>query len=102
MGMAVKTGRLAVSGPSGVCNAGMGVKDFGHVWLVRSNELLQLGNLANLLESVNFIFLVTVNSKTGRIISTVFQACKAIHECVENKLAVFLDQVIDVPEDSTV
>jgi hypothetical protein len=48
--------------PSGVCDARVRVENLGKVWLLVRDQLLQLGNLANFLESKDFILLVTVNS----------------------------------------
>jgi len=50
----------------------MRVEDLGHVWLALSNELLELGDLANLLECKDFMFLVPVNSKASRVVSSIF------------------------------
>lgn len=77
MRMAVVARRLAVGGPSGVCNTGMRVKDLGHVDARVVNQLSELGNLAHLFECEDFISLVTVDSKTGRIVTSVFEASKA-------------------------
>ena len=62
MRVAVESGGLAVSGPSSVCNARMRIEDLGHVHLRGSNELLELHNLAHLLEGEDLILLVTVHS----------------------------------------
>ena len=59
--------------PTCVCNSSMRVKDFSHVWVALGDELLELGNLANLFESKDFVFLVAVDGETCRIISSVFQ-----------------------------
>jgi len=45
-----------------MCNTGMRVKDLGKIWLFLFNELLKLGNLANLLVGKDFILLITINS----------------------------------------
>lgn len=54
-----------VSGPSGVCNAGMCVKDLGHVWRLCCDELLELCDLAHLLECKDLISLVTIDCQTS-------------------------------------
>lgn len=95
VGMAVDAGWRAVGGPSGVCNTSVRIEDLGKIWLLSCNELLQLDHLANLLECKNFILLVTVYRKTGRVIATVFEAGETVDEGVENVFAVLLDQVID-------
>ena len=65
-----------MSSPTGVSNASMGFKGLCEVGLLVFNEFLQLGNLANFFEGTNFIFLVTVDRKTGRVIATVFKSRK--------------------------
>lgn len=59
--------------PSGVCNTGMRVKDLGHIWLLLLDELLQLDNLSDLLESKDLILLVSIYGQAGTVISSVFQ-----------------------------
>lgn len=54
-----------MSCPASVRNAGMAIKDFGHIWLLLCNEFLELGDLADLLEGKDFIFLVSINRETG-------------------------------------
>ena len=61
-----------MSCPASVCNASMGVKDFGHIGLRVGNELLELGHLAHLLECKDLVLLVTVDSQTGRVVASVF------------------------------
>lgn len=61
-----------MSGPSGVCNANVGVELHCEVHARSLNELLQLGHLANLLESINFILLVPVDCESSGVVSTVF------------------------------
>lgn len=62
MRMAVLSRRLTMSGPSCMCNAGVGVKDLCHIDARAIDEFFELGNLAHLLESKNLISLVTVDS----------------------------------------
>jgi hypothetical protein len=100
--MAIEPGRTAVSGPAGVCNAGMAVKDLGQVDVRGIDELAELGDLANLLEGNDLVLLVAVDAETGRVVTAVFEAGQAIDERVENVLAVAFDQVVDVTQDSTV
>jgi len=61
VGMAVQPRRRAVSGPSGVSDTGMAIKDLGEIRLGLINQLFELGNLANFLESIDFILLVAVD-----------------------------------------
>lgn len=63
--VAVDTRRRAVGGPTSVGNTGMCVKDLCEVGLLVLDELLQLGDLANLLESEHFISLVSVDRQTS-------------------------------------
>ena len=80
----------------------MGVEDFVHVWLTLGDELLELGDLANFLERKDLIFLVSINSKTCRVVSSVFQTRESIDEGLDDVFAVLLNQVVDVAEDTTV
>lgn len=50
-----------MGGPSGVGNAGVGVKDLVKIDIGLVDELLELGNLAHLLEGENLVLLVTVD-----------------------------------------
>jgi hypothetical protein len=91
-----------VGGPSGVCNTGVRVEDLGEIWLLVLNELLQLCDLADLLECKDLILLVAINSKTSGVVAAVFESGKAIDESIENELPVLLHQVVDVSENTTV
>lgn len=62
-----------MSGPASVSNSSVRIESLGEVWLRLGNELLQFGDLANLLEGKDLILLVTVDSKTGGVITTVFK-----------------------------
>lgn len=70
--MAVESGRRAVGRPTSVCDASMGVEDLGHVDARFGNELLELCNLAHLLERKDFILLVSINCETGGVVASVF------------------------------
>jgi hypothetical protein len=61
-----------VSRPTSVCNASMGVEGLGHVDARFGNELLELCNLAHLLERKHLILLVTIDCETGRVVASVF------------------------------
>lgn len=71
MGMAVDARWRTVGGPSGVCNTGVRVKDLVEVEVLLFNELLQRGDLADLLDGEDLVLLVTVDGKTGGVIATV-------------------------------
>lgn len=62
--MAVDARWGTVGGPSGVCNTGVRVKDLGQVEVLLLDELLQRGDLADLLDGEDLILLVTVNGQT--------------------------------------
>jgi hypothetical protein len=47
-----------------VCDTGVVVEDLGEVWCLRSDELLQLGDLADLLVGEDLILLVTIDGDT--------------------------------------
>ena len=59
--MAVDARWGTVGRPSSVCNACVVVEDFGEVGLLCGDQLLELDNLANLLECENFLLLVAVD-----------------------------------------
>lgn len=69
--MAVCPRGLAVSGPSSVCNASVGVENFAEVRLGLLNERLQLRNLADLLEGKDLVPLVAIYGEPCRVVATV-------------------------------
>ena len=69
--MAVDARGGAVCGPAGVCNADVRVEYLGLVEAGLGDELLQGGDLADLLDCVHLILLVTVDGETGRVVSAV-------------------------------
>jgi len=73
VGVAVEPGWRAVSRPAGVRNAAVGVEGLGKVKLGLIDELLQLRDLADLLEGEDLILLVAIDSKTGRVIATILE-----------------------------
>jgi len=72
MRMAVYAGWRSVSSPSSVSNGGVGVEDLVQVEVGLVDQLLQGGNLADLLDRIHLVLLVAVNGKTGGVIATVF------------------------------
>jgi hypothetical protein len=56
-----------------VGNTGVCVKDLCKIGLLLLDELLQLGDLANLLEGKDLVFLVTIDGNTGGVVATVFE-----------------------------
>jgi hypothetical protein len=71
VGVAVDTRGGTVGGPSGVGNTGVAVKDLVEVEVLLLDELLQRRDLADLLDCVDLVLLVTVNGKTGRVVTAV-------------------------------
>jgi hypothetical protein len=49
----------------------MVVEDLGHVWLLGGDQLLELGDLANLLEGEDLILLVAIDRETGGVVASV-------------------------------
>ena len=86
--MAVESRRSTVGSPAGVSNASVRVKDLCHVGLALLNELLELGDLANLLESKDLILLVPVDRETSRVVATIFLSCKPIDKNFADGFAV--------------
>lgn len=75
--MAVDSAWGTVSGPSGVCNSGVVVKDLGEVWLLGSDQLLQFGDFAHLFERKHLATLVAIDGKTGGVVASVLESCEA-------------------------
>ena len=73
MGMAVGAGWGAVGGPAGVSNAAVRVEDLGQIELVLVNKLLQLSDLANLLEGKHLLLLVSIDCETRRVVPAVLE-----------------------------
>ena len=74
--MAIAPRGLTVCGPSCVCDTSVRVKDLGQIRLFLLDELLELGNLANLFECKHFIFLVSIDSEASRVLKGVSKAPK--------------------------
>lgn len=60
-----------MGGPSGVCNTGVRVEDLGLVELALLDELLEGGDLADLLDGKDLVLLVTIDGETGGVVATV-------------------------------
>jgi hypothetical protein len=54
-----------------VCNAGVRVEDLGLVEVALLDELLERGDLADLLDREDLVLLVAVDGKAGRVVATV-------------------------------
>jgi hypothetical protein len=72
MRMAIDTGRATVCCPSGVCDTSVTFKGLLEINVCRINHLPKLGNFADFLEGQDLALLVSVDTKTGGIISTIF------------------------------
>lgn len=122
--MAVLTGGSAVSSPPCVSNTSVGLESLLKVWLALRNELLQLRNLANLLVSRHLFLLVAIDGQSRRVVAPVLESRKpcrkerglmiiqtrnrlnrvnslTIEKSVKDELAVPLDEVVDIAENST-
>lgn len=71
--MAIKTRRLAVSGPPSVCNAGVRIKHLFHVDAALLDEQSEFGDLANLLERKHLILLVAIDCQAGGVVAAVLK-----------------------------
>lgn len=80
VGVAVDPAGRAVGGPSGVCDTGVVVEDLGEVGLLLLNELLQLGDLANLLVREDLVLLVAIDGDTCRVVAAVLETGEACRE----------------------
>jgi len=69
--MAVEARGGAVGGPSSVGNADVRVEDLGLIHAGLGDELLQRGDLADLLDGKDLILLVAVDGQTGRVVAAV-------------------------------
>ena len=63
--MTVGTRRRTVGSPASVGNTAVCIKDLCEIGLLLLDELLQLGDLADLLESEHLISLVSVDRQTS-------------------------------------
>lgn len=75
--VAVNPAGGTVGGPSGVCDTGVVVKDLGEVGLLLSNQLLQLGDLADLLVRKDLVLLVAIDGNTCGVVAAVFETGEA-------------------------
>lgn len=66
--------------PPGVCNAGVGVKDFVHVDARVCNQLAEFGHLAHLFKGKYLILLVTIDGETSGVVPSVLEAGKSWKE----------------------
>ena len=62
MRVTIQTRGLPMCSPSSVCNASVRIENLGQIWVLLFDKLLELGDLANLFESENFILFITINS----------------------------------------
>jgi hypothetical protein len=60
-----------VSGPSGVRNTGVRVEDLVEVEVLLLDELLERGDLADLLDGIDLVLLVAIDGETGGVVAAV-------------------------------
>jgi hypothetical protein len=77
------------------------VEDLVQVGLLLFDQLLQLGDLADLLERKDLVLLVTIHRQTGGVVATVLKPGEAIDEGIEDILPILLDEVVDVAKNAT-
>ena len=84
--MAVDPRRRAVGGPSGVFNAAVRVEALLKVDLLGADELLELGDLANLLEGKDLVLLVAIDGNTGGVVAAVLETGETCSERIRQLL----------------
>ena len=77
MRVAVDARRGAVGGPASVSNAAVGIERLFKIEVLAVDKLLQLRNLAHLLEGEHLVLLVAIDGKTSRVVATVLETGKA-------------------------
>lgn len=75
--MAVDARRGAVGSPASVSDAAVGIENLFKIEVLAVDKLLQLGNLAHLLEGKHLVLLVAIDGKTSRVVTTVLETGKA-------------------------
>jgi len=60
-----------------VCNAGVRVEDLGQVKVLLIDQLLQRGDLADLLDGKDLVLLVAINGEPGGVVTAVLEALEA-------------------------
>ena len=88
--MAVGNGRRTMGRPTRVRNGHLGHKRLGGVHLCLCDALTKAGDLSYFLEEEHLTGLVAVDANTGRVIATIFLACKAAAEDIANFFAVLI------------
>lgn len=104
--VAVESAGHAVGGPSGVRDTGVVIEDLGpdrdsqqrdlshldsmktcdaRIWLLLLNQLLQLRDLADLLEGKDLILLVAIDGETGGVVAAVFETSETVDESWSQK-----------------
>jgi hypothetical protein len=56
-----------------VCDTSVVVKDLGEVWLLLRDQLLQFGDLADLLEGEDLVAFVAIDGETGGVVTSVLE-----------------------------
>jgi len=112
LGVAVDSLWLAVSGPARMGNTGVALKNSLGVDILGGNMFLEKLHLADLLKDQDGSGLVgladvrkkliAVNSKTGRVVTTVLLTLEALKERVDNVTAGLRNKVVDIAENAAV
>jgi hypothetical protein len=71
VGVAVDARGGSVGGPSGVRNTGVRVEDLVEVEVLLVDELLERGDLADLLDGKDLVLLVAIDGETGGVVAAV-------------------------------
>ncbi len=66
-----------MGGPAGVGDAAVRIEHLGQIGLRVVDELLQLGDLADLLEGKHLVLLVAIDGKAGRVVAAVLETGEA-------------------------
>lgn len=66
-----------MGGPASVSDAAVGIEGLFKVEVLAVDKLLQLRNLAHLLEGKHLVLLVAIDGKTGRVVAAVLETGKA-------------------------
>jgi len=101
VGMAVRLGGRAVSGPSSVSDGDLAVKSLGYVDRRGSDLLAKRGHFSDLFEEYHVFGGVAVDNEPSGIIPTVFLTSQTVTEDLKDVLPALLLQKIAISEEST-
>lgn len=86
--MTVNDAGRSVGSPTGVCNRDLRVERLGAVDVGLGDLRSEASDLANLLEEPSLAGLITINTNTCRVVTTVLLASETVAENVANRPAV--------------